>query len=550
MKLQPYNTKSYPENPGVYRMLDSTDEIIYIGKAKNLKKRLTDYFDTSPKSPRIKLMIQNISQIEITSTKNEDEALILEQKLINKIKPKYNVIFRDDKSYPFIALSKHEFPKIFISREKNTKNIKDNLFGPYPKKDDAYNNLEHIQKMFKIRTCSDNEFSHRSRPCILHSIGKCSAPCVNKNDDNFKAEYKSSINQVKKLLTGQVTATIKSLTEDMKKYSDEFNFEKAAQIRDTINILTHIPNNQTIFSINQESILVFNYYKAEKFFVGHTRVVDGIPQEVFHQEIDDTMIDNSIEEILTKYIEQEVQTNGLLNIVTPIELPELFYPYHFKKISKNEKNWLNLVEDNLKIILNENVRVENRNKNTVDMLKTVFIPKITSIECIDISHFNGEATYGGKIRWTVNLDRKNGDFDKKSYRLSRFPGMVVDDIAHINQTVEKIYHTDNDIPSILIIDGDLPQMDAALEALQEKNIKKDYILMCSAKGSTRKKGVEIIHVHKNSHHLIHPEFLNGDILNLPKDNLVRLLVQHLQDTAHNFSNNARKKKMTKDRFHK
>lgn len=529
-------------------MLDSTDEIIYIGKAKNLKKRLTDYFDASPKSPRIKLMIQNISQIEITSTKNEDEALILEQKLINKIKPKYNVIFRDDKSYPFIALSRHEFPKIFISREKNTKNIKDNLFGPYPKKDDAYNNLEHIQKMFKIRTCSDNEFSHRSRPCILHSIGKCSAPCVNKDNESFKKEYKNSISQVKKLLTGQVTATIKSLTEDMKKYSDEFNFEKAAQIRDTINVLTHIPNNQTIFSINQESILVFNYYKSEKSFVGHTRVVDGIPQEVFHQEIEESMIDNSIEEILTKYIEQEVQTNGLLNIVSPIELPELFYPYHFKKISKNEKNWLNLVQDNLKIVINENIRVENRNKNTVDMLKTIFIPKIHSIECIDISHFNGEATYGGKIRWSIHSNRTNGELDKNFYRLSRFPGMVVDDVAHINQTVEKIYHTDNDIPSILIIDGDLPQMEAAYDALKEKDIKKDYILMCSAKGSTRKKGVEIIHVHKDSHHLIHPEFLSGDILDIPKDNLVRLLVQHLQDTAHNFSNNARKKKMTKDRF--
>lgn len=529
-------------------MLDNTGSIMYIGKAKNLQKRLADYFDTSPKSPRILLMIKNIEQIDVTITATENDALVLEQKLINQIKPKYNVIFRDDKSYPFIALSNHEYPKIYISREKNTKNIKENLYGPYPQKNDAYNNLEYIQKLFQIRTCSDNEFSHRSRPCILHSIGKCSAPCVNKIDEQFKEYYKDNIQQAKKLLKGQVTSTIQDLTSKMDEFSSKFQFEKAAKIRDTINILNHLPNNQTVFSLNQQSSLVFNYIKKESLYIGHTRVTEGIPQEIHYLKIDEELKDNSIEEILTKYIENEIGMNGLLNIITPINLPELFYKYKYQKLSNNEKNWLQLIEDNLSATIQEENRIKTKNNNTLMLLKNIFIPKIHSIDCIDISHFNGEATYGGKIRWSILPNQEQGELDKPFYRLSRFPGMVIDDIKHVNETVEKIYHNDNDIPSILIIDGDKPQMDAAFKGLSEKNIQKDYILLCSAKGSTRKKGVEIIYVHPNSRHLIHPDYLDKDILNLNKTNLVRILIQYLQDTAHNFSNSARKKQMTKNRF--
>ena len=225
MRLEPQSKATYPINPGVYRMLNSQDKIIYIGKAKNLQKRLGSYFDTSTKSTRIKIMVSEIRAIEVTTTETENDALVLEQKLISKIKPKYNIIFRDDKSYPFISLSKHEFPKIYFTREKNTKGIKDNLFGPYPKREYAYKNLEFVQKIFKIRTCSDNEFSHRSRACMLHSIGKCSAPCMNKSSPVFREEYDYSVSQATKILKGQVSSTLQSLNQKMNEYSKNFQYE-------------------------------------------------------------------------------------------------------------------------------------------------------------------------------------------------------------------------------------------------------------------------------------------------------------------------------------
>lgn len=549
MNLEPNKKSTYPQQPGVYRMLDENNKIIYIGKAKNLQKRLGSYFDKSTKSSRIKIMVSDIKSIEVTVTASENDALILEQKLINKVKPKYNIIFRDDKSYPFIALSKSNYPKIYFTREKSTKNISDNLFGPYPKQEYAFKNMEFIQRIFKLRTCTDNELSHRSRPCMLHSIGKCSAPCMNKDNEEFSKEYQYNVTQAKKLLKGDVKSTTESLTEKMMHYSENFQYEAAGRMRDMIVSLNQLSNNQTIYSINEENLLVFNYILInEKIYLGYTTVIDGIPQEVFYLEIKEELKDYSIEELLTTYIENEVEKTGLLKIVSPIELPNLFYSYIGKKYTKQQKDWLLLVVNNLEKIFEENSRKSVQQENTLQVLKEIFIPQVFSVECIDISHFQGEATYGGKINWTIK--NNEGSLNKSRYRLAKIEGKKIDDVEHMYQTVEKIYHTDTDMPTILIIDGDRPQLEAAYKALKEKDLKKDYILLSSAKGVSRKKGVEVIHIHESCLHLIHPMYVKENILMLPTNNSFRLLLQHLQDTAHNFSNSAREKKMSKDRFGK
>lgn len=549
MNLEPNKKSTYPQQPGVYRMLDENSKIIYIGKAKNLQKRLGSYFDKSTKSSRIKIMVSDIKSIEVTVTASENDALILEQKLINKVKPKYNIIFRDDKSYPFIALSKSNYPKIYFTREKSTKNISDNLFGPYPKQEYAFKNMEFIQRIFKLRTCTDNELSHRSRPCMLHSIGKCSAPCMNKDNEEFSKEYQYNVTQAKKLLKGDVKSTTESLTEKMMHYSENFQYEAAGRMRDMIVSLNQLSNNQTIYSINEENLLVFNYILInEKIYLGYTTVIDGIPQEVFYLEIKEELKDYSIEELLTTYIENEVEKTGLLKIVSPIELPNLFYNYIGKKYTKQQKDWLLLVVNNLEKIFEENSRKSVQQENTLQVLKEIFIPQVFSVECIDISHFQGEATYGGKINWTIK--NNEGSLNKNRYRLAKIEGKKIDDVEHMYQTVEKIYHTDTDMPTILIIDGDRPQLEAAYKALKEKDLKKDYILLSSAKGVSRKKGVEVIHIHESCLHLIHPMYVKENILMLPSNNSFRLLLQHLQDTAHNFSNSAREKKMSKDRFGK
>lgn len=547
MKILPSNHISYPSNPGVYRMLDIYGNIMYIGKAKNLKQRLKSYFDTSEKSARIKLMIKEIDSIDITVTETENDALILEQKLINKIKPKYNIIFRDDKSYPFISLSHHMFPKIYISREKNTKKNRENLFGPYSKKEDAYHNVEFIQNLFKLRTCNDSEFSNRSRPCILHSIGKCSAPCVNKNDEEYIKNYKNNVIQAKKILKGKINPTIESLNEKMQEHSRLFQYEEAAETRDIIKSLTDLSQQQTVFSLNEENLFVFNILQNENTYIGYTRILDGVPQKILYVEIEGDMKDYSSEELLTTYIESEVNKEDILPIISPIELSNLFHPYYFNSLSTQYKNWLAFVKENLKIISQEKNRVTTYDDSVYFTLKDIFIPSISSLDCIDISHFNGEATYGGKIRWSISPNH-SGIFDKKKYRLSKFSHHIIDDISHIKQTVDRIYHNDNDFPSILIIDGDKPQMEAAYTAIENKNLQKNYILMCSSKGKSRKKGAEIFYIHPSCTHLINPFYLNDDVLLLDKNNCVRLLIQNLQDRAHDFSNSARKKHMSKTRF--
>lgn len=373
MILLPNDKTNYPINPGIYRMLDVNEHIIYIGKAKNLKKRLTSYFNSSTKSTRIKQMVAEIKSIDITSTATENDALILEQKLINKLKPKYNIIFRDDRSYPFIALSKHKFPKIHITREKSQYFKSEHLYGPYSRREEANKNIEFVQKIFKLRTCTDNELSHRSRACMLHSIGKCSAPCMNKDSVEF---------------------------------------------------------------------------------------VEG------------------------------------------------------EAARKGEK-------DNL----------------VIDLLKIIFPYNLTNLDFIDISHFGGEATYGGKIRWSLST----GVLDKKGYRLAKFDENKIDDIYHMNKTVEKIYHDETDSPSILLIDGDKPQMNAAFKALKAKGLSNKVLLMCSAKGSARIKGDEKFFIHPNSIDWVNPEYIRDDELNLAKNNVVRLFFQNLQDNAHDFSNGARRK---------
>lgn len=549
MKLEPAKKSTYPTNPGVYRMLNDKDIIIYIGKAKNLQKRLASYFDKSAKSTRIKMMVADIKSIEVTITQTENDALILEQKLINKIKPKYNIIFRDDKSYPFISLSNHPYPKIFFTREKNVRHIRDNLFGPYPKGEAAYKNLEFIQKVFKLRTCTDNEFAHRSRPCMLHSIGKCSAPCMNKDSGVFTQEYQYSVSQAKKILNGQINPTLQSLNQKMNEYSKNLQYEEAAQMRDMMTSLKELNNNQTIYSLNEENVLVFNYFQMnQKIYLGHAKVMDGLPQEIFYIEIKNELKDFSIEELLTTYIEHELEKTGLLKIISPIQLPDLFYDHVGKKHTKQQDDWLLLVKTNLEKTFEENSRKNVHQENTLAQIHEIFIPDVFSLECIDISHFQGEATYGGKVRWSIKGNE--GNLDKNKYRLAKFDDNKIDDIKHMYETVNTIYHTETDLPSILIIDGDKPQMQAAYKALKEKNLKKDFILLSSAKGVSRKKGVEIIHVHPSCQHLINPLYLEEGILKLPCENHFRLLLQHLQDTAHNFSNSARKKKMSKDRFKK
>ena len=241
-----------PNLPGVYRMINSKMEVIYIGKAKNLRKRVASYFVKKQSSPRTRLMIGNINSIEFTITNTEADALILENNLIKKILPRYNVIFRDDKSYPYLMITGDKFPRLMFHRGSQKK--ENQYFGPFPNSNAVRQSIQLLQKVFMLRTCEDSVFNNRTRPCLQHQIKRCTAPCVDLID---KFSYQNDIKQAALFLQGKESAVIDDLTNRMNESSEEFEYERAAMFRDRIQSLRQVRLKQSVsdFSENDADII-------------------------------------------------------------------------------------------------------------------------------------------------------------------------------------------------------------------------------------------------------------------------------------------------------
>ncbi|MDF2690600.1 MAG: excinuclease subunit [Gammaproteobacteria bacterium] len=496
--------KNLSSSPGVYRMLDKKGEIIYVGKAKNLKKRVSSYFNRQHEDAKTQSLVEHIVSIEVTLTLSEKEALILESTLIKQHRPRYNIVFRDDKSYPYIYLSKHDFPRITTHRGRQSK--EGIYFGPYPNMSSVKATLNLLQKIFPVRQCEDAFFKNRTRPCLQYQIKRCSGPCVGLVG---KDEYRQEVEHVKLFFQGKNQAILKSLADKMEQASERLAFEEAARLRNQLMALQKLQEQQAV-SIQSESnvdvIALSEQHGQYCVQVLYIRVGRLLGNKTYFPKVGWT---ESRQEVLEAFLEQ-FYTTGLgakslpddiiLSEDLKIEpaLIEVLSELHgaAPKFTSNPRGprakWLEMAKLNADQALISHLAAKQNVEQRMQRLQEVLtLPKpIHRIECFDISHSQGELT----VASCVVFD-ENGPL-KKLYRHFNIEGIKPgDDYAAMHQVLTRRYQRakkeNQPLPDLILIDGGKGQLSQATQVLKQLEIE-GILLLGLAKGTTRKIGFEQI----------------------------------------------------------
>jgi excinuclease ABC subunit C len=523
--------KNFPNLPGVYRMINSKLEVIYIGKAKNLKKRVASYFVKNQSSPRTRLMVSNINTIEFTITNTEADALILENNLIKKILPRYNVIFRDDKSYPYLMITGGKFPRLMFHRGSQKKETQ--YFGPFPNSNAVRQSIQLLQKVFMLRTCEDSVFNNRTRPCLQHQIKRCTAPCVGLISD---FDYKNDTKQAALFLKGKDTEVIKDLTNRMNQSSEEYNFERAAIFRDRIQSLRQVRLKQSVsdFSENDADIIAISEDLGQ-VCVNLVMIRGGRhlgDKSFFPKNSVEQNIENIVEVFLTQYYDQKIPPPVLvieqkfdINLISSFFSLKKYPP--IKIISRmlgDKKMWLMMANKNAKIALTQkNNEHASQVKRIESFRKLLSLHEATDrIECFDISHTMGERTVASCVVYDKSM------MQNKQYRRYNIKNITPgDDYAAMRQVLErrykKIISEDLIKPDIILIDGGKGQLGVAIDIMDELGIS-DIMLVGVSKGRSRKSGTETLFTS------------DGVILeDIDQSNLGFHLIQQIRDEAHRFA---------------
>jgi len=530
--------KSVTELPGVYRMFDQSDELLYVGKAKNLKKRLSSYFRKTGLPIKTRVMVSKIADIQTTVTNSETEALLLEQNLIKQHRPPYNVLLRDDKSYPYVYLSDHkDFP--LFSFRRGMKRGKGRYFGPYPSSGAVKESLALLQKLFKVRQCDDSYYKNRSRPCLQYQIKRCSAPCVGYVTPE---RYQEDVRHTAMFLEGKNTEVIHEVTSQMEKASMELDFELAAELRDQVVALRKVQEQQYVagdgLDINADVIAVAVQPGGVCISVLYVRGGQVLGNKVYYPNL---RLDETEADLITALVTQLYLTQGATR-----EIPQELICSHapndqtlletaFKEVSgakveiksrvrTQKAKWLELslknAEQSLQSLLNNKQNMMQRFRSLQDALELDEVPM--RLECFDISHSSGEATVASCVVFDQNGPAKN---EYRSYNIDGITGG--DDYAAMNQALTrrftKLKKGEGKIPDILVIDGGKGQINQALDVLTELQVTGIDVVGL-AKGPERKSGFETI-------------FINGvdQELDLDANHPGFLLLQHIRDEAHRFA---------------
>ncbi len=534
--------QSLPTLPGVYRMLDGGGQVLYVGKAKDLKKRVSSYFQKTGHSPRISLMLKQVAQVETTVTRTEAEALILENNLIKGLNPRFNILFRDDKSYPYAQLSGHPFPRLSYYRGPLAKPHQ--YFGPYPNAWAAKEAINLIQRVFRLRTCEDSVFSNRSRPCLLYQIRRCSGPCAGLIS---AADYARDVHSAALLLQGKDNELSAALTQRMGELAERQEYEAAAALRDQIHSLARLSDQQFVDAGRAtDADVVACVVEQGLLAVNLTMIRNGrhLGDRTFFPEHGEgcTPAEALAAFLAQHYPEQRPPATILLNhAIDGAALEALLSEQagHAVRLvaqtSGARRVWLAMAEKNARLAAQRRLLDKSSQTQRLEKLREALdLPGASRIECFDISHTLGEATVASCVAYDGEGLRKS---DYRRYNITGItPG---DDYAAMAEALARRYrHTaagDGPRPDLVLIDGGKGQLARAVAVMAELGLN-DIPLVGVAKGEERKPGLETL------------VFPDGRELHLATDNPGFHLIQSIRDEAHRFAITGHRARRAKSRL--
>jgi excinuclease ABC subunit C len=527
--------QTLPLLPGIYRMLGRDGEILYVGKARSLKNRVSSYFQKNIPSPKTRALVARITDIEVTITASETEALLLEQTLIKQLKPPYNILLRDDKSYPYLFISEgDDYPRLAFHR--GAKKEKGRYFGPYPSSQSVRESLQLMQKLFQVRQCDDSFFRNRERPCLQYQIKRCRAPCVKLISEE---EYANDVRHTVLFLEGRNEEVTDDLIARMNMSADQLDFEAAAVYRDQLTALRRVQEQQFVTRDSGQADVVAVAAQPGGVCVQILFVRDGrvLGSKAFHPNMfGETSTADILSEFLPSFYLQEERGLDLPDeIILSEELPdsdvlqEAIRTLHGRdvpirhRVRETRQAWLQLAklnaEQGLSSWLANRTHLAARFAALQQAL--AITTPVTRMECFDISHSMGEATVASCVVFDENGPRN------RDYRLFNIEGITPgDDFAAMHQALTRRYQRlksgDGRLPDILFIDGGKGQLAQAIAVLAELEVE-GVTLIGIAKGEGRKPGLETLH------------FADGADLQLAADSPALHLIQHIRDEAHRFA---------------
>ena len=540
-----------PHLPGVYRYLDIDGKVLYVGKARDLKKRVNSYFQKNLSSPRIAMMVERIAYIETTVTRTEAEALILENNLIKTLKPRYNILFRDDKSYPYLKITGQDAPRIAYYRGSIDK--KNRYFGPFPSAWAVRESMQILQKVFQLRTCEDSVYSNRTRPCLLHQIGRCSAPCV---DRISREDYQADVENASRFLRGQQTEVMQEMETKMQDHASRLEFEQAAVVRNQISALSQVLHQQSMETTGDTELdVIAVVVQGGRACVNLAMVRGGRhlgDRAYFPTQVESAVEDETVEVQVLKaflaqhYMDAFIPATLILNIefdepALMLALAEqcghrihlIFQP------QGQRRQWLEMAQKGAEIalarMLSQEGSQQSRTRSLIDVLG-LEIEDVDDlrVEAFDISHTQGEATQASCVVFHHHA-MQNGEY--RRFNINDItPG---DDYAAMRQVLmrryEKAAQGEGIMPDIVLIDGGKGQVEMARQVFAELGLDIGRIVGV-AKGEGRKVGLET---------LIYAD--GRQPRELGKDSAALMLIAQIRDEAHRFAITGMRAKREKKR---